>query len=559
MILYVKLLRMLTKLKINNYALIDSIEISFNKGMTSITGETGAGKSIILGGLSMVLGSRVDNSKIINKEKKCFVEATFDLTDIYLRDYFRKNDLDYDEITIIRREVNQNGKSRAFINDTPVKLDQLSGLTNRLIDVHSQFNNLSILDSNFIFLILDSLSKNQDKIKEYSNNFKSLKLLEKELNDKIILRDKLNSDLDYNKFLHDEFNDLEINNINLDELQDKIKEADDLDQIKDTLSVVIGHLISEDVGVLDKLQDISRNLNKLSNSSERISLLSKRIQNLIEELNIISSDTESILYDVDNNQENIHDLRNIQDKIYTLQNKHRVNSIEDLLKIKKDIESKILTQDDIDNDIIKIEESIRNLTINLRADAVKIHNKRISVIPDFEKLMSKNLNELGMGKSNIKIDLSKTEIIQKNGISIGKLLFKSNKGSIYNELKDIASGGEISRIMLSIKSILSKYTKLATIIFDEIDTGISGSVSSKVGELMKFMANNMQVIVITHTAQVASKGDFHFKVFKREQNDKVITDINLLSDRERVNEIAEMLSGDKSNKSANELANELLN
>ena len=550
---------MLTKLKINNYALIDSLEISFNEGMTSITGETGAGKSIILGGLSMVLGSRVDNSKIINKEKKCFVEATFDLTDIHLRDYFKKNDLDYDEITIIRREVNQNGKSRAFINDTPVKLDQLSGLTNRLIDVHSQFNNLSILDSNFIFLILDSLSKNQDKIKEYSNNFKSLKLLEKELNDKIFLRDKLNSDLDYNKFLHDEFNDLEINNINLEELQDKIKEADDLDQIKDTLSVVIGHLISEDVGVLDKLQDISRNLNKLSNSSERISLLSKRIQNLIEELNIISSDTESILYDIDNNQENIHDLRNLQDKIYTLQNKHRVNSIEDLLKIKKDIESKILTQDDIDNDIIKIEESISSLTINLRADAVKIHNKRISVIPDFEKLMSKNLNELGMGKSNIKIDLSKTEIIQKNGISIGKILFKSNKGSMYSELKDIASGGEISRIMLSIKSILSKYTKLATIIFDEIDTGISGSVSSKVGELMKFMAKNMQVIVITHTAQVASKGDFHFKVFKREQNDKVITDINLLSDRERVNEIAEMLSGDKSNKSANELANELLN
>ena len=550
---------MLTKLKINNYALIDSLEISFNEGMTSITGETGAGKSIILGGLSMVLGSRVDNSKIINKEKKCFVEATFDLTDIYLRDYFRKNDLDYDEITIIRREVNQNGKSRAFINDTPVKLDQLSGLTNRLIDVHSQFNNLSILDSNFIFLILDSLSKNQDKIKEYSNNFKSLKLLEKELNDKIFLRDKLNSDLDYNKFLHDEFNDLEINNINLEELQDKIKEADDLDQIKDTLSLVIGHLISEDVGVLDKLQDISRNLNKLSNSSERISLLSKRIQNLIEELNIISSDTESILYDIDNNQENIHDLRNLQDKIYTLQNKHRVNSIEDLLKIKKDIESKILTQDDIDNDIIKIEESISSLTNNLRDDAVKIHNKRISVIPDFEKLMSKNLNELGMGKSNIKIDLSKTEIIQKNGVSIGKILFKSNKGTIYSELKDIASGGEISRIMLSIKSILSKYTKLATIIFDEIDTGISGSVSSKVGELMKFMAKNMQVIVITHTAQVASKGDFHFKVFKREKNDKVITDINLLSDIERVNEIAEMLSGDKSNKSANELANELLN
>jgi len=550
---------MLTKLKINNYALIDSLEISFNKGMTSITGETGAGKSIILGGLSMVLGSRVDNSKIINKEKKCFVEATFDLTDIYIKDYFKKNDLDYDEITIIRREVNQSGKSRAFINDTPVKLDQLSDLTNKLIDVHSQFNNLSILDSNFIFLILDSLSKNQDIINKYSNDFKSLKLLEKELNDKVLLRDKLNSDLDYNKFLHDEFNNLEINNINLEELQDKIKEADDLDQIKDVLSITIGHLNSEDVGVLDKLQDISRNLNRLSNSSERISLLCKRIQSIVEEINIISSDSESILSDIDNNQENIDDLRNIQDKIYSLQNKHRVNTIEDLLKIKNDIESKILTQNDIDNDIIKIEESIRSLMLNLRADAVKIHNNRKSVIPDFEKLMNKNLIELGMEKSDIKIDLSETEIIQKNGISIGKLLFKSNKGSVYSELKDIASGGEISRIMLSIKSILSKYTKLASIIFDEIDTGISGSVSSKVGELMKFMAQNMQVIVITHTAQVASKGDFHFKVFKREHNDKIITDIKLLSDKERVNEIAEMLSGDKSNKSANELANELLN
>ena len=550
---------MLTKLKINNYALIDSLEISFNKGMTSITGETGAGKSIILGGLSMVLGSRVDNSKIINKEKKCFVEATFDLTDKYIKDYFKKNDLDYDEITIIRREVNQSGKSRAFINDSPVKLDQLSDLTNRLIDVHSQFNNLSILDSNFIFLILDSLSENQDIVKEYSSNFKSLKLLEKEFNDKILLRDKLNSDLDYNKFLLDEFNDLEINNINLEELQDKIKEADDLDQIKDVLSITIGHLNSEEVGVLDKLQDISRNLNRLSNSSERISLLCTRIQSIVEELNIIFSDSESILSDIDNNQENIDDLRNIQDKIYSLQNKHRVNTIEDLLKIKNDIESKILTQNDIDNDIIKIEESIRSLMLNLRADAVKIHNKRKSVISDFEKLMNKNLIELGMEKSDIKIDLSETEIIQKNGISIGKLLFKSNNGSFYSELKDIASGGEISRIMLSIKSILSKYTKLASIIFDEIDTGISGSASSKVGELMKFMAQNMQVIVITHTAQVASKGDFHFKVFKREHNDKIITDIKLLSDKERVNEIAEMLSGDKSNKSANELANELLN
>ncbi len=550
---------MLTKLKINNYALIDSLEISFNNGMTSITGETGAGKSIILGGLSMVLGSRVDNSKIINKEKKCFVEASFDLTDRDLKGYFTKNDFDYDEITIIRREINKNGKSRAFINDTPVKLDQLSDLTNRLIDVHSQFNNLNILDNNFIFLILDSFSKNKKITRGYSHNFKLLKVLEKELDYKKLLRDKLNSDLDYNKFLHNEFDNLEISNINLEKLQDKIKEADDLDQIKDVLSITIGHLNSEDFGVLDKLQDISRNLNKLSNSSERINILSNRIQRLIEELNMISSDSELILSDINYSNEDIDDLRSLQDKIYSLQNKHRVNTVEELLKVKNDIESKISSQNVIDNEILKIEKSISSLMLTLKDDADKIHNKRKSVLPDFEKLMNKNLIELGMENSNIKIELSESEIIQKNGISIGKIFFKSNKGSTYSEFKDIASGGEISRIMLSVKSILSKYTKLGSIIFDEIDTGISGSVSSKVGEMMKFMAQNMQVIVITHTAQVASKGNFHFKVFKREHNDRVITDIKLLTDKERVNEIAEMLSGDKSNKSANELANELLN
>ena len=550
---------MLIKLKINNYALINSLEIPFKKGITSITGETGAGKSIILGGLSMVLGSRIDNSKILNKTEKCFVEASFDLTDLDLRDYFTKNDLDFDPITIIRREVNQSGKSRAFINDTPVKLDQLSELTNSLIDVHSQFNNLNILDSDFIFLILDSLSENQGLVKEFNNNFKSLKILQKDLDEKILLRDKLNSDLDYHKFLLEEFNDLEINNINIEEIQDKIKEADNLDQIKEVLAKIINHLNSEDNGFLDKLQEINRFLNKLSKSSDRINTINSKIQTIIEELNIISSDSESILSDIDDSFENMEDLRNIQDKIYSLQNKHRVNKVEDLLEIKNDIESKILTHNNIDNDIIKIENKISSLNLSLRSYASEIHNKRKSAIPGFEKFMNNNLIELGMEKSEVKIDLSKSEKIQKNGISIGRFLFKSNKGINYSELKDIASGGEISRIMLSVKSIISKYTKLASIVFDEIDTGISGSVSSKVGELMKSMSENMQVIVITHTAQVASKGDFHFKVFKREQNNKVVTDIKLLSDKERVNEIAEMLSGDKSNKSANELANELLN
>ena len=550
---------MLKRLKINNYALIDSIEISFDKGMTSITGETGAGKSIILGGLSMVLGSRIDNSKIINKNKKCFVESEFDLRDQNLVNFFKSNDLDYDDITIIRREVNESGKSRAFINDTPVKLDLLSSLTNKLIDVHSQFNNLNILDSNFIFLILDSLSKNQDKYSVYLNRFKSLKVIERQIDDKKIIRDKLNSDLDYNKFLFNEFDELNFDNLNVEDLDNKVKEGDNIDQIKEILSHINNEFNTSEIGISEKISQIIKSLSKVANTSSRLNDLTQNLSLVNENLNQIVNDSESILEDISNSDENIDNLRDTLDKIYSLQNKHKVDSIDKLLKLKQDLANKISSHDNLDLEIEQLEVKVKLLNTDLLLMANKIHDKRKSIIPEFEILMNKNLSELGMEKSNIKIDLSKSETIQKNGVSEGKFLFRSVKGNHYNELKEIASGGEISRVMLSIKSILSNFTKLSSIIFDEIDTGISGSVSSKVAELMKYMSDKMQVIVITHTPQVASKGDFHFKVYKREENNKVITDVKLLSDKERVNEIAEMLSGDKSNKSANELANELLN
>ena len=550
---------MLKRLKINNYALIDSIEISFDKGMTSITGETGAGKSIILGGLSMVLGSRIDNSKIINKNKKCFVESEFDLGDQNLEEFFKINDLDYEDITIIRREVNESGKSRAFINDTPVKLDLLSSLTNKLIDVHSQFNNLSILDSNFIFLILDSLSNNHDEYSTYLNQFKSLKVIERKIDDKKMIRDKLNSDLDYNKFLLNEFDELNFDNLNVEDLDNKVKEGDNIDQIKEILSHINNEFNTDEIGISDKLSQIIKSLSKVANTSSRLSHLTENLNLVNENINQIVNDSESILEDISNSDENINKLRDKLDKIYSLQNKHKVDSIDSLLKIREDLAIKISNHDNIDLEIEQLEAEIKLLNTDLLFMANKIHDKRKSIIPEFEILMNKNLSELGMEKSDIKIDLSESETIQKNGISEGKFLFRSVKGNHYSELKEIASGGEISRVMLSIKSILSNFTKLSSIIFDEIDTGISGSVSSKVAELMKYMSDKMQVIVITHTAQVASKGDFHYKVYKKEENNKIITDVKLLSDKERVNEIAEMLSGDKSNKSANELANELLN
>ena len=550
---------MLKKLRISNYALIDNVEISFENGMTSITGETGAGKSILLGGLSLVLGSRVDNTKIINKDKKCFVEATFDLNGQNLEVFFSDNDLDFDNHTIIRREINQSGKSRAFVNDTPVRLDQLSSLTNSLLDIHSQFNNLNILDTNFIFLILDSLSNNTINFNTYTNDFKSLMALEKKIQEKEIQRDTLDSDLDYNNYLLNEFNSIDLDNVDLEDIENKVKEADNLDDIKEALSLINEEFNSEHVGISEKLSNIVRKLNKVSGSSNRINSLAESLSSIIQSLNDMIDDSQSILNDLSNSEENINQLRGNLDKIYTLQNKHRVSSIDELIKIKENLILVVDGHHDIDQEIKDLKSSKDILLSDLISRANLIHKKRYSVKNEFEKLLNQNLSELGMNNSEIKIDLIKTESIQKNGFSEGKFLLKSNKGDKYSDLRNIASGGEVSRIMLSIKSILSSYIKLSTIIFDEIDTGISGSVSSKVADLMGQMSKNMQVIVITHTPQVASKGDFHYKVFKKEVENKIITDIKLLEDKERVKEIAEMLSGDKSNKSANELANELLN
>ena len=550
---------MLKKLRISNYALIDNVEISFENGMTSITGETGAGKSILLGGLSLVLGSRVDNTKIINKDKKCFVEATFDLNGQNLEVFFSDNDLDFDNHTIIRREINQSGKSRAFVNDTPVRLDQLSSLTNSLLDIHSQFNNLNILDTNFIFLILDSLSNNTINFNTYTNDFKSLMALEKKIQEKEIQRDTLDSDLDYNNYLLNEFNSIDLDNIDLEDIENKVKEADNVDDIKEALALINEEFNSEHLGISEKLSNIVRKLNKVSGSSNRINSLADSLSSIIQSLNDMIDDSQSILNDLSNSEEDINQLRGNLDKIYTLQNKHRVSSIDELIKIKEKLILVVDGHHDIDQEIKDLKSSKDILLSDLISRANLIHKKRYSVKNDFEKLLNQNLSELGMNNSEIKIDLSKTESIQKNGFSEGKFLLKSNKGDKYSDLRNIASGGEVSRIMLSIKSILSSYIKLSTIIFDEIDTGISGSVSSKVADLMGQMSKNMQVIVITHTPQVASKGDFHYKVFKKEVDNKIITDIKLLEDKERVKEIAEMLSGDKSNKSANELANELLN
>ena len=550
---------MLKEIKINNYALIDSIEMSFNSGMTSITGETGAGKSILLGGLSLVLGSRVDNSKIINKQTKCFVEATFDINEYDLNSFFDLNSLDYEKETILRREVIPSGKSRAFINDTPVNLDVLSKLGNTLIDVHSQHNNLTLLDNNFKYLILDSLSNNEKLVMDYKKEFDALKEIKIEIEK--IEKNKLNLDeqSDYNNYLLKEFEGLKLEDLNLNNLKEQVKE---LDNIEETLTIsanIINEINNDEIGVNDKLSFYVREINKISENSSKLKSFKNKFIEIKNDLTDLTNDYESYINNLKSKDTESNVFKESLDLIYSLQNKHRVNSIEELINIKNDLLKKINDHENFDKKIMKLKLKRDNIIKSLNKVADRLHQGRKKAIPIFIEKMNNNFMDLGMENSKIKIEISKSKELQKNGNSLIEFLFKGNKGTNYNELKNIASGGEVSRIMLSIKSILSKYKKLSAIIFDEIDTGVSGIVSSKVANLMYNMSRNMQVLTITHLPQVASKGDNHFKVFKYEDRNRTITDIKLLNKSDRINEIAEMLSGKKLNKSAKELANQLLN
>ena len=550
---------MLKEIKINNYALIDSIEMSFNSGMTSITGETGAGKSILLGGLSLVLGSRVDNSKIINKQTKCFVEATFDINEYDLNSFFDLNSLDYEKETILRREVIPSGKSRAFINDTPVNLDVLSKLGNTLIDIHSQHNNLTLLDNNFKYLILDSLSNNEKLVMDYNKEFDSLKEIEIEIEK--VEKNKLNLDeqSDYNNYLLKEFEGLKLEDLNINNLKEQVKELDNIEETITISANIINEINNDEIGVNDKLSLYVREINKISENSSKLKSFKNKFIEIKNDLMDLTNDYESYINNLESKDTESNIFKESLDLIYSLQNKHRVNSIEELINIKNDLLKKIDDHENFDKKIMKLKLKRDNIIKSLNKVADILHQGRKKVIPIFIEKMNNNFMDLGMENSKIKIEISKSKELKKNGNSLIEFLFKGNKGTNYNELKNIASGGEVSRIMLSIKSILSKYKKLSAIIFDEIDAGVSGVVSSKVANLMYNMSRNMQVLTITHLPQVASKGDNHFKVFKYEDQNRTITDIKLLNKSDRINEIAEMLSGKKLNKSAKELANQLLN
>ena len=550
---------MLISLSIQNYALIDQLSIDCTKGLSIITGETGAGKSILLGALGLVLGNRADSSTLKDASKKCVVEAQLSIANYNLNAFFDSVDLDYENETIIRREILSSGKSRAFVNDTPVTLAVLNQLKAKLIDVHSQHQTAQLSDANFQFSVIDALAKNQQKIASYQRGLKQLNVFRKEFEALQTKQREANQQYDYNLHL---FNELVESNLKVDEqidLEERIEKLNNIEEIQLNLSEALTIGINDEVGIQNLLNSVESKLQKIAPFSKEYEEISERISSVKIEFDDIVSELENTLESVDSNPNELEELNDRLQLIYNLQKKHYVNTIPELLKIQTDLEDKVSQVENAEEIINEKQTEIDSVTKKLDEVALMISKARNKVIPKLQKQLEALLLELGMPNAQFSIKTILTDNYLSNGKDNLKFLFSANKGGSFGELKKVASGGELSRIMLSIKKVLSENTQLPTILFDEIDTGVSGEVSNKIAAIMQQMSQNMQVITITHLPQIAAKGNQHYKVYKKEVNGVTTTNLKQLSEDERIVEIAEMLSGKNISDSAITHAKELLN
>ena len=550
---------MLTQLSINNYALIHQLSIDFSSGLSIITGETGAGKSILLGALGLVLGNRADLSSLKDTSTKCIVEAKVAISTYNLQDFFKEVDLDYELETIIRREILPSGKSRAFVNDTPVTLSVLNQLRIKLIDVHSQHQTMQLSDNNFQFAVIDAFAKNKERISSYHRGFVQLNQLKKELVELEKKQREAHQQYDYNSHL---FKELTAADLKVDEqhlLEEKLERLNNVEDIKLNLSEALEISITEEIG-------IQSSVNNLENKLSKIAPFYKGYQNLLERITSVKIEIDDIVAELENANESIdfnpNEADEINDRlqlIYNLQKKHYVNSIEALLQVYEELSEKVLQVENADEVIANKQQEINIVSEKLDSIAATISKARNTSIPKLTKELENLLADLGMENARFSIHIKPTKNYFSNGKDALEFLFSANKGGNYGELKKVASGGELSRIMLSVKKVLSTSTQLPTIIFDEIDTGVSGEVSNKIAAIMQQMSHHMQVIAITHLPQIAAKGSSHYKVFKEEINGVTTTNLKQLSSEERIVEIAEMLSGKDISDTALIHAKELLN
>ena len=550
---------MITSLSIENFALIEKLDIDFSNGFSIITGETGAGKSILLGALGLVLGKRADLTSLKNASEKCIVEANFSIGKYNLKSFFESNDLDYEEQTIIRREILPSGKSRAFVNDSPVNLQQLQDLSFYLIDVHSQHQTLELSEEDYQFKIIDSIANNQELLIDFQSGLKKYRSAKSTIESKKNELSSILKEKDYNEFLYQELESANLKQGELEELEQQYQSLNNVEFIKGNLEQLLSIANEEVFGVLKNLKEFKNILQKNATFSSKYQSLFERTNSILIEFDDIVKEVNRESELVFNDPEKLETLNQKLQLIYTLQKKHQVLTVEELLEIQTELENKVVSVSALADEIATLENNIKDFELQLDAVATKISQSRREAIPNLTEKLIAILNQLGMPNVRFKIEIQASSNYRNNGKDSIQFLFSANKGTDFGLLKKVASGGEMSRIMLAVKSILSQYSKLPTIIFDEIDTGVSGEIANKMGEIMKEMSKSMQVFAITHLPQIAAKGTNHYKVFKTVQGENTISELKLLNSDERINEIAEMLSGKDISDSAVNHAKALLN
>ena len=550
---------MLASISIKNYALINELHIDFSSGLSIITGETGAGKSILLGALGLVLGNRADSSTLKNTTRKCIVEAILSVEKYNLQDFFETEDIDYEINTIIRREILPSGKSRAFVNDTPVTLSVLTALRSKLIDIHSQHQTLQVSDQQFQFQLLDAFANNESKLASYQRGLTQYTSEKKKLEEILQAQREANLQYDYNSHLYNELLEANLVEDEQEALEEKLEKINNVEEIKQNLSEALQLTTDDTIGIQNLLYSLENKLTKIAPYSKEYQELSERISSVKIELDDIVSELESANEQVDFNPLEATQLNDRLQLIYNLQKKHYVNSISALLIILEELSTKVSTVENAEQRLLDQETIVTEIANKLDAIALKISEARKRIIPTVSKQLEAILDNLGMSHARFQIKNNITEQYYKNGKDVLSFLFSANKGGQFGELKKVASGGELSRIMLAIKKVMSENSQLPTIIFDEIDSGVSGEISNKMAHIMSQMSQQMQVITITHLPQIAAKGNQHYKVYKEELNNTTTTSLKQLSEDERIVEIAEMLSGKNISDSALTHARELLN
>lgn len=550
---------MLLSLSIKNYALIESLETDFSNQFSVITGETGAGKSILLGALGLVLGNRADLTSLKDKEQKCIIEAQFAISNYNLQSFFDENDMDYEDKTIIRREILPSGKSRAFVNDSPVNLQELQELGAMLLDIHSQHQTRELTEENYQIDILDAVANNGELVISYKNALSDFKSTQKELKQLISEKDALVKEYEYNSFLLNELLAANLVVGEQEELEQELEQLSNVEFIKENFERILAIANEEQVGALVNLKEIKISLQKIAGFSNQNEQLLERLTSSLLEIEDIISECEQSNEKILANPERLELVNTKLQTIYNLQKKHQVQTIAELLVIQNELDEKVIRVDDLDSVINKLQSELNSKQQKVDEIAKSIFKNRKNTAPILIEKIKAILSQLGMVEANFQIEINHTDSYYPKGKDEVVLLFSANKGTSFGLLKKVASGGEMSRIMLAIKAILANYSKLPTIIFDEIDTGVSGEIAIKMGEIMKDMSATMQVFAITHLPQIAAKGNSHYKVSKRNQGDTTISELNLLTQEERIQQIAEMLSGKEITDSALQHAKALLN